>query len=167
MIDSNQGLAELRRGARHHTVVLRKLRSWESSPSRLIRRRQRQHLSQGLLGEADGSEHRSLTTIRQSGVAPWGMCSAVHVSVFSPGRNSIRQKGNGAPHGAMRSLAAATKVPIHWIAGASITPSVGCGSVQRMNLRAVVATENDGDIRNLGQECCSLLLTCMSWKETR
>ena len=135
--------------------------------SGLIRRRQRQHLSQGMLGEADGSEHRSLTTIRQSGVAPWGMFPVVHVSVFSPGCNSIRQKGNGAPHGAMRSLAAATKVPIHWIAGASITPSVGCGSVERMNLRAVVATENDGDIRNLGQECCSLLLTCMSWKETR
>jgi len=45
--------------------------------SGLIRRRQRQHLSQGMLGEADGSEHRSLTTIRQSGVAPWGMFPAV------------------------------------------------------------------------------------------
>ena len=42
----------------------------------------------------------------------------------------------------MRSLAEATKVPIHWIAGASTTPFVGCRSVQRMNLRAVVATGN-------------------------
>ena len=65
------------------TVVLRKIRSQESSPSGLIRRRRGGAISQGVLGKADGSEHRFLTTIRQSGVARGCVLAVPDVLVIS------------------------------------------------------------------------------------